>query len=121
MSKRDKFGFIKDSDRERDFLNPVARVERRRATGFEKRAGKTIASDGLVSRGGFRRIVPEEGQDPFALDQQIEMLVEMAKGDPRQWRNIKSHLAKGDPSQWRHIKSHVNEARHEQIEKNSKV
>jgi hypothetical protein len=50
-------------------------------------------------------ILPEEGPDPFEREKQIEMLVEMAK-DTRQWRNIKPH---------------VNEARHEQIEKTSKV
>src|SRR5262245_9614487 len=42
--------------------------ESRWAAGYTKTAGKTVAADGLVSRSGFRRILPNNDDDEWIED-----------------------------------------------------
>lgn len=57
----------------------IAAFEERQAAGFTKVAGKHIPADGLVSRRGQRRILPDGGPDLDWLEWREEQLEEIVK------------------------------------------
>jgi hypothetical protein len=57
----------------------VAGFEDRRAAGYYKQAGKHVAADGLVSRLGYRRILPNSGPDMALFEQRAEEVARLAK------------------------------------------
>src|SRR5262249_44501478 len=65
-----------------DVASPPPRVvegfEAKWAAGYIKDAGKTVAADGLVSRRGYRRILPESGNRE-EIENDLEKLDEIAK------------------------------------------
>ena len=56
----------------------VGATEAKLAAGFTKIGGKHVAADGLVSRRGYRRIIPNAGTDPDWLEYRAEQLAEIA-------------------------------------------
>ena len=57
----------------------ISKFENRRVSGFDRIGGKWSKADGLISRGGYRRILPESRSDSWLLDYQIEELEDVAK------------------------------------------
>ena len=60
----------------------VAAFESKSATGFRRIGGKRVAADGLVSRGGYRRIFPDHDDDDWAdffMPGQVEELEKTAR------------------------------------------
>jgi hypothetical protein len=56
-----------------------SKFENRRTSGFDRIGGKWSKADGLVSRKGYRRILPESRPDSWALDYQLDELEDVSR------------------------------------------